>query len=441
MQRISRQSSVGRPGEDAGPLNPLYFCPANRDGSALHMPDQELRPVTDSEFLQWLRAESRAHSNRLDHDPEDLRPHFDLSRSLAVIEGSNIVGGCQCHQLEMSIPGGASAVGGVSNVAVQPTHTRQGIMSRMMLRQFNDMHEWGEPLAALFASESAIYGRFGYGVGTQHEFWKIDRHHNAYARKYETPGRIRFVEPDEIARELPGVYDRATAGRPGVFPKPPHKWDEESRTPDAHDPQPRVRGRGRGGLFYAAYEQDGRLDGYVAYRSNRPTITVNELMAVTREAATALWRFCFDIDLMGETEAIKRPLDDPLPWMLADPRRLQRTIRDGVWIRIVDAAAALEQRSYAEPGRLALRVRDGHCPWNENCFALDGSPEGATARTTSESPDLTVHASALASAYLGTVSFSTLSGAGLVDEHTSGALDRADRMFAVPLQPWTPFSF
>lgn len=405
------------------------------------MPDQELRPVTDDEFLQWLRAESRAHSNRLDHEPEDLRPHFDLSRSLAVFEDGNIVGGCQCHQLRMSIPGGTSAVGGVSNVAVQPTHTRQGIMSRMMLRQFNDMHDWGEPLAALFASESAIYGRFGYGVGTQHEFWRIDRHHNAYARKYETPGRILFVEPDEVPDKLPDVYDRATAGRPGVFPKPPHKWEEEARAPDAHDPQPRVRGRGRGGLFYAAYEEYGRLEGYASYRSHRPTITVNELMAVTREAATALWRFCFDIDLMGETEAIKRPLDDPLPWMLADPRRLQRTVRDGVWIRIVDAAAALEQRNYAEPGRLVLQVKDRHCPWNENCLALDGSPEGATVRTTSGSPDLTVHTAALASAYLGTVSFSTLSGAGLVDEHKAGALAHADRMFAVPLQPWTPFSF
>ena len=52
---------------------------------------------------------------------------------------------------------------------------------------------------------------------------------------------------------------------------------------------------------------------------------------------------------MGVTEAIKRPLDDPLPWMLADPRRLQRATRDGVWLRVVDAAAALEQRRYAEP--------------------------------------------------------------------------------------------
>jgi predicted acetyltransferase len=405
------------------------------------MPEQELRPVTPDEFFRWLRAESRAHSNRLDNDPEELRLHFDLSRSLAVFEGSNIIGGCQCHRLEMSIPGGISAVGGVSNVAVQPTHTRQGIMTRMMRHQFNDIHQRGEPLAALFASESGIYGRFGYGVGTQHEFWKLERPHNAFAGKHEPPGRILFVEPDDIGKKLPNVFRRATAGRPGVFPKPPHKWEEESRAPDARDPEPRVRGRGRGGMFYAVYEEDGRPDGYVAYRSNRPVIVVNELMAVTREAAAALWRFCFDLDLMSVTEAIKRPLDDPLPWMLADPRRLQRTTRDGVWLRVVDAAAALEQRRYAEDDRLTLEVRDRLCPWNEGRFDLEGGPEGAVCRPSNSSPDLAIEISALASVYLGTASFTTMSGAGLVDERTSGVLHRAERMFSVPHQPWTPFNF
>ena len=405
------------------------------------MPEQELRPVADEEFLQWLRAESRAHSNRLDHDPEELRPHFDLSRSLAVFEGNNVVGGCQHHRLEMSIPGGVSVVAGVANVAVQPTHTRQGIMTRMMRRQLDDIHHLGEPLAALFASESAIYGRFGYGVGTQHEFWKLERPYNGYARKYESPGRVVFVEPDEICQKLPEVYRRATAGHPGVFPKPPHKWDEESSAPDARDPEPRVRGRGRGGLFYAAYEEDGRLDGYVAYRSNRPAIIVNELMAATRNATAALWRFVFDLDLMGVTEASKRPLDDPLPWMLADPRRLQRTIRDGVWLRVVDAAAALEQRSYAVEDRLTLEIRDSLCPWNQSAFLLEAGPEGAECRPANTPPDITMDISALASAYLGGVSFTTLHGAGLADEHTVGALRRADRMFAVGRQPWTPFNF
>ena len=402
---------------------------------------QELRPVTDDEFEWWLRAESRAHSNRLDHEPEELRPHFDLARSLAVFEGSNIIGGCQAHRLEMSIPGGTSAVAGVANVAVQPTHTRQGVMSRMMRRQINDIHEWGEPLAALFASESAIYGRFGYGVGTVHESWQIDRHHNAYAGKFESPGRIIFMDPEDVVEKLPEVYRRSTAGRPGVFPKPPHKWEEEAASPDAHEPQPRVRGRGRGGLFYATYELDGKIDGYAIYRSNRPTIMVTELMATTREATAALWRFCFDLDLMSNTEAIKRPMDDPLPWMLLDPRRLQRTVRDGVWLRVVDARAALEQRNYAEAGRLTLEVRDDLCDWNNGQFELEGSADGATCRATDSSPDLSVAISGLASAYLGTVSFTTLSDAGLADEHTPGALHRADRMFAVQHQPWTPFNF
>ena len=402
---------------------------------------QELRPVTDDEFEWWLRAESRAHSNRLDHEPEELRPHFDLARSLAVFEGSNIIGGCQAHPLEMSIPGGTSAVAGVANVAVQPTHTRQGVMSRMMRRQINDIHEWGEPLAALFASESAIYGRFGYGVGTVHESWQIDRHHNAYAGKFESPGRIIFVDPEDVVEKLPEVYRRSTAGRPGVFPKPPHKWEEEAASPDAHEPQPRVRGRGRGGLFYATYELDGKIDGYAIYRSNRPTIMVTELMATTREATAALWRFCFDLDLMSNTEAIKRPMDDPLPWMLLDPRRLQRTVRDGVWLRVVDARAALEQRNYAEAGRLTLEVRDDLCDWNNGRLELEGSADGATCRATDSSPDLSVAISGLASAYLGTVSFTTLSDAGLADEHTPGALHRADRMFAVQHQPWTPFNF
>ena len=402
---------------------------------------QELRPVTSEEFESWLRAESRAHSNRLDHEPEDLRPHFDLSRSLAVFDGSEIIGGCQAHQLEMSIPGGTSAVAGVSNVAVQPTHTRQGVMTRMMRRQLTDIHEWGEPLAALFASESSIYGRFGYGVGTVHESWKLERPYNAYARNHESSGRIVFLDPDEAVEKLPEAYRRGTAGRPGVFPKPPHKWQEEAGSPEAHEPQPRVHGRGRGGLFYAAYEEDGRIDGYAIYRSNRPTITVTELVTVTREAATALWRFCFDLDLMGVTEAIKRPLDDPLPLMLLDPRRLQRTVRDGVWLRVVDARAALEQRTYAGTERLTLEVRDGLCEWNNGRFELEGSGEGASCRDTNGSPDVTIEVSALASAYLGTVSFTTLAGTGLADEHTPGALHRAERMFGVQHQPWTPFNF
>ena len=168
---------------------------------------------------------------------------------------------------------------------------------------------------------------------------------------------------------------------------------------------------------------------------------MNELMAVTKEANAALWRFCFDTDLVTCAEAERRPVDDPLPWMLADPRRLRRSTRDGLWLRLVDVSAALQMRNYMESGRLALEVRDEVCPWNAGRFDLETSPEEAACHSTSTAPDLTITVAALASTYLGTVSFSALARAGLVEEQTPGALLRADRMFAVHQQPWTPCGF
>ena len=50
-----------------------------------------------------------------------------------------------------------------AQVEVQPTHNRQGIMIRMTHHQIDDIHERSEPLTALFATKSVIYGQFGYG--------------------------------------------------------------------------------------------------------------------------------------------------------------------------------------------------------------------------------------------------------------------------------------
>jgi len=364
----------------------------------------EMRQVTAAEFAEWVRVEARAYGNRLNADPENLRPHFDLDRSIVVLDGKQIVGGAHSHLQRLSIPGGESVIAGVANIEVQPTHRRQGIMTRMMHHQLKDVYERGEPLAGLFASESVIYGRFA------------------------------FIDPSEIGRVLPDVFLRSTVGRPGVFQKAPHLWEREAAAPEH-------RHGGRGGIFYVGYYENDRMDGYARYRTNEGTVTVQELMAVNREAVAALWRFCFDTDLVNRAEAERRPVDDPLPWMLADPRRLHRSTRDGLWLRLVDVAEALAQRKYSDGGRLVLEVKDDVCPWNAARFELEASTEESNCRTTDASPDVAITVAALASTYLGTVTFTSLADAGLVDERRDGALQRANRMFAVQQQPWTPCGF
>ena len=144
---------------------------------------------------------------------------------------------------------------------------------------------------------------------------------------------------------------------------------------------------------------------------------------------------------MSTTEALRRPVDDPLPWLLADPRRLHRSTRDGVWVRVIDVIAALNLRRYMKSDQLVLEIEDDLCPWNAGRFKLEASPDGGQCNATNSQPDLLINVSNLASAYMGAVSFSSLAKAGLVDEMTPGALLLADHMFAVQYPPWTPCNF
>ncbi len=394
----------------------------------------ELRQITAAEFEEWVRVEARAYGNRLSADPEVLRPNFDLARSIAVFDQGNIVGGAHSHFQEISIPGGTSVIAGVANIEVQPTHRRQGIMTSMMHHQLTDIYQRGEPLAGLFASESVIYGRFGYGVASLREEWSIPRHYTGYVGRHEYNGRFEFIEPSVIGAVLPDVFRRSTVGRPGVFQKAPHLWEREAHAPEH-------RQGGRGGIFYVGYYVGEQMDGYARYRTSGDTVIIQELMAVTGEAGAALWRFCFDTDLVTRAEAERRPVDDPLPWMLADSRRLQRGTRDGLWLRLVDVAAALPMRDYAEEGKVVIEVQDDVCPWNAKRFALEASTQGAVCKATEAAPDMAIPVAALASTFLGTVTFTTLAQAGLVDEKKAGSLARANRLFSVRQQPWTPCGF
>ena len=397
--------------------------------------DLEMRPITPAEVDDFIRADHRAFGQAIsDEELAEHPPVQELDRTLAAFEGGQIVGGVHPLSFRMNVPGGQSPTAGVTHVWVQPTHRRRGILTSMMARQLTDIHQRGETLAALFSAESIIYGRFGFGIGSIHEKWTIDRHHTPYERPHELAGRLRFVSPEEMRKTFPEVYRRATARRPGAVQPPEQRWDMIVTDRER-------RRHGASAYFHVAYEREGRIEGYVRYRTKGQQMIVTELMSVTDDAYAGLWRYCFDVDLMTSTETWSRPVDDPLPWMLADPRRLQRSPADGLWVRLVDVGAALSGRRYMRNSSLVLEVRDTFCPWNEGSYALDGSPEGAHCRRTSSEPDIALSAADLAATYLGAVSFTTLSLAGRVEERRNGALRRADAMFATELKPWCPYFF
>jgi predicted acetyltransferase len=364
---------------------------------------------------------------------ERLSRLMPYERMHAAFEDGQIVGGAGVFPFELSVPGGSLPCAGVTAVGVDPTHRRRGVLRSMMDTQLRDVHERGEPLAALWASEETIYGRFGYGIASWAGVLKIPHEWDAFGEPLELGGRTRFVTPEEARELFPPIYERVRQARPGMTSRSEEWWEiRQLRLPEDEASAPRR---------FVVLELDGVPSGYAIYRtqfefqggSSSSRLRVREALGTTPGATAAIWRFLLDVDWMAVVETELVPPDHPLLLLLASPRRAQYRIGDALWVRLVDVPAALSGRTYGADGEpLVLEVRDAICEWNDRRWRLDG---GVCERTDEES-DLALDVSALGSAYLGAVSFLQLQEAQRVEELRVGAVTRADALFAWRPLPW-----
>ena len=391
----------------------------------------EIRTIREEELEQWVRAEAVGFgSHATDERVEVSRSLTDVDRTFAAFDGSRIVGTTTTLPFAITIPGGSANLGYVDDVAVIPTHRRRGILTRMMRSQLDQMREHGEPMAALGASESLIYERFGFGIATWSCKWKIDRRHTSLKLPPQGGGRLDFVDYDTAREEWPKLYARLAGDRAGMVQYSVEYWAAALRSSEGLGP-------GTSKYFHVAYIKEERVSGLVSYRIRDGTVLVIFLLGEDSEVEAELWRYCFGIDLMTHIEGFNRPTDDPLLWRLEDSRRLERSTHDQLWLRLIDVESALESRSYDAPGKLTLGVHDSFCEWNEGVYVLEAGPEGAVVSRSGSSPDIELTAAELAAAYLGGVSFDTLARAGRVRARSAKSLDLVDRMFRTPRAPWT----
>jgi predicted acetyltransferase len=365
--------------------------------------------------------------------------NFELERMHAAIDGGKIVGGAGALSFRLTVPGGALPAAGVTVVGVLPTHRRRGILRSMMRTQLDDVHERGEPLAVLWASEETIYGRYGYGLASLALELQIPRIHGDFRPDVERIGQVRLVEPEEALALMPPVYDAVRAVTPGTYERSASWWEHRLLT----DP-PEWR-FGGGPKHYAVLEVDGKPEGYALYRLHvsfgslgpETKLTVIEALGATPPATASIWRFLLDVDWTQTVVGRILPVDHPLLLLLARPNLATPTLSDALWVRLVDVGAALSGRSYATDGPLVFDVRDEFCPRNEGRWKLEG---GKAART-GDDPDLALDVADLGSVYLGGFTFRELSRAGRVEELRDGAIGRADAGFRIDVAPWCPEIF
>jgi predicted acetyltransferase len=407
----------------------------------------QLRPATPEEWPAFVRAMA-AVFNEVPRGPylDTPSPVAELDRSLGLWEGDRVAATAGIYSRTLSVPGAVVPCAGITWITVSPTPRRRGVLSAIMRRQLTELHEQErEPVAALWAAEYPIYGRFGYAPATVRGGLRGSTERLRLRPDVDLgAGRVDLVPVDVYRPAAAAVYESVRRFVPGNLERDERWWNRLLRD----EPDNRHGATERRHLLHT--EPDGTVTGYASYRvkdswtdTSEPdaTLTVDEVRARSTPAYAALWSFLLSVDLVRTVRAPMASADDPLRHLLADARALHSTPVDALWVRLVDVGRALSARRYPTPIDLVFEVRDYFCEWNTGRWHVWGHPAGAFCDRTDRDPDLVLGIEELSAAYLGGVSLATLQAAGRVREVSPGAVTLASAAFHWPVTPWCPEEF
>lgn len=374
--------------------------------------------------------------------PEQLRGVAEViapNRLLGVYDGHGAdpatpVGTIESWLGELSLPGGSTVpLWAISAVTVAATHRRRGIARAFLEGELRTALAAGAPVAGLTVSEATIYGRYGFGPAVHAATWLIDAARAGWAGP-EPAGRLDFVPREQLPAELAALHERIRPRRPGDVRVSGLQWRSVAGLIGAADDAAQRRA-----VRYR--DEDGHTRGVLVYRLEsdsedfaKHTLHVRLLLGETPEADAALWRFALQHDLVSTVRAWRRLVDEPLRWLLADPRAATVTVHDDHWLRILDVPAALGARRFAAAGDFVFAVDD---PLGivDGGWLLEIDDEGrAEVAASAAEPTVRLGVSALSSLLLGGTQARTLAAAGRI-RADDAVLRQLDAAFAPEAPP------
>jgi predicted acetyltransferase len=407
------------------------------------------------DFSRWVSAEARGfHGGQ--PEPEIIevqRQALGYRRTTGVWDDSAVnaatpVSTVSSWSTPLTVPGHTSVPSwAISAVTVAPTHRRKGIARAMLEAELRTAQALAIPVAILTVSESTIYSRYGFAPAAFAADWSIDTLRMDWTGPV-AEGRVQFVTAEQLREQGPDIVERARLNTPGEIEFWDFLWE---RMVGRHGADKSLQGHLR---FVRYDDSDGLAQGFAIYRVTESAtdfsanaLELKYLAAVTDDAYAGLWRYIFDIDLVGTVTAQLRSIDEPFVWQTSNVRAVSKSReQDHLWIRILDVRAALEARRYAAPGRFVFDVSDS-LGYAHGTVLLDIRPDGS-ASVSAHDGDLPADVAAvslsvneLSALYLGGVSAVSLARAGRIHELRDGAAAAIDASFRSSVAPWLSIWF
>lgn len=402
----------------------------------------DIRPATPDEMSQLGLLSAYVYGGSFGDGPDTLtatanRPEW----TLCAFDGDRLVASYCTIPFTMRAGGNAMPLGGVSAVGTLPEYRRQGLLRRITNQAFNQMYEEGRPVAALWASQAAIYQRYGYAQTTVKRSYSIDTADVAFFDGDGGRGDVERLDTDTGYELIKALYISFIADRMCYLHRSRALWSNNALEEVEADGPTHIA---------ISRDEDGTPNGYAVYtlRSDRvdhgarsQELVVRDLGWLDLDAYRSLWSWFGRHDLVGRIRWESAPLDDPAPELLAEPRLLHSRDREGIWFRVVDVEAALAGRGYQADGRVRIEVVDDDlAPWNVGTFELTVDEGEAEVKGVPGPGDIRLSVKALASLFTGYRSARELRNWGLV-EGAPDEVRRADGLFAIATGPGCPDSF
>jgi predicted acetyltransferase len=408
--------------------------------------EPELRYADEEAGQDYMAAVIRGFHGDYETEHWDLdRRWIEWERAFGYAVRDRWVATCAANTRTMTVPGGSVPTAGVTVVTVAPDHRRRGLLSAMMRHQLADVARRKEPVALLWASESLIYGRYGYGSAAPRLTLSGQTRSTGFLTSVDLGnGWVAEVSAEEYAAAVPPLHARLLPERPGALDRTQVWWDRQFYDPKDFR-------EGASGYRYAVHrDADGTVNGYAQFRiksdwnAQGPAyeLRITELDAATGPARAALWRHLLDLDLVRTFSISHAPMDEPLRYLVADQRSVRTEVSDGTYARVVDVVDALQARRYAADLDVVVAITDPLFPRNDARFRIDAAAGGgAKVSRARRKPDIEMDIRELGAIYLGGVSLRTLHGAGLVTEFTPGSIARMTMAFEWDRLPFCPDHF
>ncbi len=303
--------------------------------------------------FQFRMSEADLESRKRKWRPEHDWGYFD--------ESGRLLSAVTVIPFETWIHGRKLAMGGVAGVATWPDARRQGCVRKLLAHSLEEMKKAGQTVSMLYPFSFAFYRAYGWELTIERKQYTLAN--GQLPKRVDVPGRVSRPAKPDLAT-LNAIYETYASRYSGMLARSDEWWTEKYLS--------------KAGTCAVYENESGKPEGYLLYDVKDRKLTVHDWANVSEPARAALWTYIANHDSMIEETTLTVPIDDPLTFLLADPR-IKQEIVPYFMSRIVDAEAFVKMYAW-EPGSegeaVALRLTDAHAAWNDGTFKLNWDAGG-----------------------------------------------------------------